>query len=117
MSHRYLKEINYENNNSFPDLVLWPELHRRPEPERLARQRKEDQQAEGLKKWIQSKIVGIFNFISLPIQVKRESPLRFTFKFKYFPENVSEEVIQDVTLRLLFRQVKMRHFPTNRTWK
>ena len=50
MSHRYLKEINYENNNSFPDLVLWPELHRRPEPERLARQRKEDQQAEGLKK-------------------------------------------------------------------
>ena len=31
--------------------------------------------------------------------------LKFQFKFRYFPENVADEVIQDVTLRLLFKQV------------
>jgi hypothetical protein len=31
--------------------------------------------------------------------------LKFQFKFRFFPENVEDEVIQDVTLRLLFKQV------------
>ena len=32
--------------------------------------------------------------------------MKFQYKFKYFPENVADEVIQDVTLRLLFKQVR-----------
>jgi len=31
---------------------------------------------------------------------------KFSFKFKYFPENVADEVIQDITLKLLYLQVK-----------
>ena len=37
--------------------------------------------------------------------LKKESPFRFEFKFKHFPENVADEVIQDVTLKHLFVQV------------
>ena len=32
---------------------------------------------------------------------------KFQFKFKYFPENVADEVIQDNTMRILFKQVIM----------
>lgn len=37
--------------------------------------------------------------------VKNDPKKKFQFKFKFFPENVADEVIQDVTLRLLFKQV------------
>ena len=37
--------------------------------------------------------------------------LKFQFKFRYFPENVADEVIQDVTLRLLFKQVLIHECP------
>ncbi|XP_015789739.1 radixin-like [Tetranychus urticae] len=30
--------------------------------------------------------------------VKKESPLQFKFRAKFFPEEVSEEIIQDITL-------------------
>lgn len=38
--------------------------------------------------------------------VKKESPLKLQFKIRFFPENVADEVIQDVTLRLMFKQVR-----------
>lgn len=38
--------------------------------------------------------------------VRRETPLQFKLRAKFFPEDVSEELIQDVTRRLFFLQVK-----------
>ncbi|KAM8847518.1 ezrin b [Synchiropus picturatus] len=39
-------------------------------------------------------------------EVKKENPLQFKFRAKFFPEDVSEELIQDITQRLFFLQVK-----------
>lgn len=38
--------------------------------------------------------------------VKKENPLQFKFRAKFFPEDVPEELIQEVTQRLFFLQVK-----------
>uniref|UniRef100_A0AAY5ED00 FERM domain-containing protein n=1 Tax=Electrophorus electricus TaxID=8005 RepID=A0AAY5ED00_ELEEL len=38
--------------------------------------------------------------------IKRESPLQFMFRAKYYPEDVQEELIQDITRKLFFLQVK-----------
>lgn len=38
--------------------------------------------------------------------VKKEYPLRFKFRAKFFPEDVSEELIQSITQKLFFLQVK-----------
>jgi len=38
--------------------------------------------------------------------LKKETPLQFKFRAKFFPEDVSEEIIQDITLRLFYLQVK-----------
>ncbi len=38
--------------------------------------------------------------------VKKESPLRFKLRAKFFPEDVAEELIQDITQKLFFLQVK-----------
>ncbi|TRY71069.1 hypothetical protein TCAL_12631 [Tigriopus californicus] len=38
--------------------------------------------------------------------ISLKGDVKFKFKFKYFPENVVEDIIQNVTLRLLFYQVK-----------
>lgn len=38
--------------------------------------------------------------------VKDETPLQFKFRVKFFPEDVSEELIQEVTQRMFFLQVK-----------
>lgn len=38
--------------------------------------------------------------------VRKESPLQFKFRAKFFPEDVSEELIQEITQRLFFLQVK-----------
>uniref|UniRef100_A0A7N8XGG4 Radixin-like n=1 Tax=Mastacembelus armatus TaxID=205130 RepID=A0A7N8XGG4_9TELE len=38
--------------------------------------------------------------------VKKETPLQFKFRAKFFPEDVSEELIQEITQRLFFLQVK-----------
>lgn len=40
--------------------------------------------------------------------VKKENPLQFKFRAKFFPEDVSEELIQEVTQRLFFLQVANR---------
>lgn len=33
-------------------------------------------------------------------EVKKETPLQFKFRAKFYPEDVAEELIQDITLRL-----------------
>ncbi|CAG0883645.1 unnamed protein product [Cyprideis torosa] len=38
--------------------------------------------------------------------IKKETPLQFKFRAKFFPEDVAEELIQDITLRLFYLQVK-----------
>ena len=38
--------------------------------------------------------------------VKKESPLQFKFRAKFYPEDVAEEIIQDITLRLFYLQVR-----------
>ncbi|XP_042357285.1 ezrin a [Plectropomus leopardus] len=38
--------------------------------------------------------------------VRRETPLQFKLRAKFYPEDVAEELIQDVTRRLFFLQVK-----------
>ncbi|KAI1895920.1 hypothetical protein AGOR_G00111740, partial [Albula goreensis] len=39
-------------------------------------------------------------------EVRKDNPLQFKFRAKFFPEDVSEELIQEVTQRLFFLQVK-----------
>uniref|UniRef100_A0A8C7Z9J7 Ezrin b n=1 Tax=Oryzias sinensis TaxID=183150 RepID=A0A8C7Z9J7_9TELE len=39
-------------------------------------------------------------------EIKKESPLQFRFLAKFFPEDVAEELIQDITQKLFFMQVK-----------
>jgi hypothetical protein len=38
--------------------------------------------------------------------IKKEAPLQFKFRAKFFPEDVGEELIQEVTQRMFFLQVK-----------
>ncbi|NWU58794.1 MOES protein, partial [Dromas ardeola] len=38
--------------------------------------------------------------------VRKETPLLFKFRAKFYPEDVAEELIQDITQRLFFLQVK-----------
>ncbi|CAL8125890.1 unnamed protein product [Orchesella dallaii] len=38
--------------------------------------------------------------------IKKESPLLFRFRAKFYPEDVAEELIQDITTRLFYLQVK-----------
>ena len=50
--------------------------------------------------------------LSLDYQVaaqdlKKETPLQFKFRVKFFPEDVSEELIQEVTQKLFYLQVKL----------
>ncbi|KAG8522405.1 Ezrin [Galemys pyrenaicus] len=39
-------------------------------------------------------------------EVRKENPLQFRFRAKFYPEDVSEELIQDITQKLFFLQVK-----------
>uniref|UniRef100_A0A915J930 Moesin/ezrin/radixin homolog 1 n=1 Tax=Romanomermis culicivorax TaxID=13658 RepID=A0A915J930_ROMCU len=39
-------------------------------------------------------------------RIKKENPLQFKFRAKFFPEDVSEEIVQDITLRLFYLQVR-----------
>ncbi|XP_058042154.1 radixin isoform X1 [Ahaetulla prasina] len=38
--------------------------------------------------------------------VRKENPFQFKFRAKFFPEDVSEELIQEITQRLFFLQIK-----------
>uniref|UniRef100_A0AAY4C7Q3 FERM domain-containing protein n=1 Tax=Denticeps clupeoides TaxID=299321 RepID=A0AAY4C7Q3_9TELE len=39
-------------------------------------------------------------------EVKKENPLQFKFRAKFYPEDVAEELIQEITQKLFFLQVK-----------
>ncbi|KAM4693546.1 ezrin [Discoglossus pictus] len=39
-------------------------------------------------------------------EVRKENPLQFKFRAKFFPEDVSEELIQEITQKLFFLQVR-----------
>lgn len=39
-------------------------------------------------------------------EVKKETPLQFKLRAKFYPEDVAEELIQEVTRRLFYLQVK-----------
>ena len=41
--------------------------------------------------------------------VKKEYPLQFKFRANFYPEDVAEEIIQDITLRLYYLQVFIRN--------
>ncbi len=47
-----------------------------------------------------------FLFQVLDQDVPKDSPIKLTFLAKFFPEDVSEELIQDITQHLVFLQVK-----------
>lgn len=38
--------------------------------------------------------------------IKKENPIQFRFRAKFFPEDVADELIQDITQKLFFVQVK-----------
>ncbi|KAM7536833.1 hypothetical protein Aperf_G00000086207 [Anoplocephala perfoliata] len=40
------------------------------------------------------------------IDIKKTSPLEFEFRAKFYPEDASKELIQEITQRLFFLQVK-----------
>lgn len=48
---------------------------------------------------------GVFILQVTQQDVKKENPLQFKFRAKFFPEDVSEELIQEITQRLFFLQV------------
>ena len=61
---------------------------------------------------------SMINKLSLSNQVssqdvKKENPLQFKFRAKFFPEDVSEELIQDITQKLFFIQVTHTHTHTH----
>ncbi|EGI68594.1 Moesin/ezrin/radixin-like protein 1 [Acromyrmex echinatior] len=47
-----------------------------------------------------------FDGLVMNQEVKKETPLQFKFRAKFYPEDVAEELIQDITLRLFYLQVK-----------
>ena len=49
--------------------------------------------------------MGVFSQVTQQ-DVKKENPLQFKFRAKFFPEDVSEELIQEITQKLFFLQVK-----------
>lgn len=39
--------------------------------------------------------------------VKKENPLQFKFRAKFYPEDVADELIQEITLKLFYLQVTL----------
>jgi len=56
--------------------------------------------SKGLTTWLK------LNKKVLSQDVKKENQLQFKFRAKFYPEDVAEEIIQDITLRLFYLQVK-----------
>ena len=52
--------------------------------------------------------VWVFSLQVTQQDVKKENPLQFKFRAKFFPEDVSEELIQEITQKLFFLQVLWR---------
>lgn len=56
--------------------------------------------SKGLTTWLK------LNKKVLNQDVKKENPLQFKFRAKFYPEDVGEELIQDITVRLFYLQVR-----------
>jgi radixin len=56
--------------------------------------------SKGLQSWLK------LNKKVISQDVKKETPMQFRFRAKFYPEDVSEELIQEVTQRMFFLQVK-----------
>eukprot|EP00918_Siedleckia_nematoides_P101196 GHVU01221119.1.p1 GENE.GHVU01221119.1~~GHVU01221119.1.p1 ORF type:complete len:597 (+),score=141.78 GHVU01221119.1:221-2011(+) len=56
--------------------------------------------SKGLSTWLK------LNKKVMSQDVRKEQPLQFKFRGKFYPEDVSEELIQEVTQRMFFLQVK-----------
>lgn len=56
--------------------------------------------SKGLTTWLK------LNKKVLNQDVKKENPLQFKFRAKFYPEDVAEELIQDITVRLFYLQVR-----------
>lgn len=56
--------------------------------------------SKGLTTWLK------LNKKVLSQDVRKEQPLQFKFRAKFYPEDVSEELIQEVTQRMFFLQIK-----------
>jgi hypothetical protein len=55
--------------------------------------------SKGLSSWLK------MNKKVLSQDVRKEDPLQFKFRAKFYPEDVGEELIQEITQRLFFLQV------------
>ena len=51
-------------------------------------------------------LISELSFQVLEQEVPKESPIPFVFLVKFYPEDVSEELIQEITQHLFFLQVK-----------
>lgn len=45
--------------------------------------------------------------------VKKENPLQFKFRAKFYPEDVADELIQEITLKLFYLQVSLSFIHLN----
>lgn len=45
--------------------------------------------------------------------VKKENPLQFKFRAKFYPEDVADELIQEITLKLFYLQVRITNMNTH----
>lgn len=51
-----------------------------------------------------------FLFQVMQQDVKKENPLQFKFRAKFYPEDVADELIQEITLKLFYLQVSFHQF-------
>lgn len=51
-----------------------------------------------------------FLFQVMQQDVKKENPLQFKFRAKFYPEDVADELIQEITLKLFYLQVSTHQF-------
>lgn len=60
---------------------------------------------------VKLKVISRWFLIQVTAQdVRKESPLLFKFRAKFYPEDVSEELIQEATQRLFFLQVRLHKY-------
>ena len=52
-------------------------------------------------------LIAVLNSQVAAQDLKKETPLQFKFRVKFFPEDVSEELIQEVTQKLFYLQVNL----------
>ncbi|KAL0281032.1 UNVERIFIED_CONTAM: hypothetical protein PYX00_002150 [Menopon gallinae] len=78
--------------------LTWIKLYKKNEPNNCA--------GQIMQKLFQPNELEIYPTKVMSQDVKKENPLQFKFRAKFYPEDVAEELIQDITLRLFYLQVK-----------